>query len=551
MAATANAMTTQLATLQNDFTISGAHSAAHQALYGQGIHDSPYSPSTVPIQMQAPHPTPANVQTPFQPALLLQQLLFSQSPPMPFYERLDRFMVEVNEKLSKLNILDDLCNRMLNIESHCKSPDKDIGDIKSQFTSINSNRLAHVEYENQQISQENNALRERVVESQTRSMRDNLIFKGIADVENYNELENTEAKVKEFMGEVLKIKDNINFHVVHRLKPKTDGTPRSIVSKFERRKDRDRVLAIARDKLRENPRYSVYEQFPFEVADRRRQLIPILKDAEARTTMLSYGTINFTSTISGTTPIPLDRTTVMGQEVRGTVQEDNHAIVLPDYIIPDDNIIDILNLDEDNEILEYLFDYQNLLRNNIPLHRVSGCSCKPNNYGHRLLNLCKKLNIYIVNSRVGDDKGVGARTCKDISVVDYLILSSQLFPLLKKFAIAEFEPLFSDCHSALCFEFQASLLTHTRGKLDDLNDTNQTFVEWNTNRSSEFVNCIQTDSEAILADVLNSIENLSSCDEVRQSDIDVIVDKIVQNFHNAAIETFSKVKKRKKFKKTR
>ncbi|CAC5379605.1 unnamed protein product [Mytilus coruscus] len=50
----------------------------------------------------------------------------------------------------------------------------------------------------------------------------------------------------------------------------------------------------------------------------------------------------------------------------------------------------------------------------------------------------------------------------------------------------------------------------------------------------------------ILADVLNSIENLSSCDEERQSDIDVIVDKIVQNFHNAAIETFSKVKKRKK-----
>ncbi|CAC5425315.1 unnamed protein product [Mytilus coruscus] len=331
MAATANAMTTQLTTPQNDFTIYGAYSAAHQALYGQGIHDSPYSPSTVPIQMQAPHPTP---------------------------------------------------------------------------------------------SQENNALRERVVESQTRSMRDNLIFKGIADVENYNELENTEAKVKEFMGEVLKIKDNINFHVVHRFKPKTDGTPRSIVAKFERRKDRDRVLAIARDKLRENPRYSVYEQFPFEVADRQGQLIPILKDARSK----------------------------------------NHHAVLRDD------------------------------------------------------------KLYIDHKGVGDDKGVGARTCKDISVVDYLILSSQLFPLLKKFAIAEFELLFSDCHSVLCFEFQASLLTHIRGKLDDLNDTNQTFVKWNSNRSSEFVNCIQTDSEAILVDVLNSIENLSSCDEVCQSDIDVIVD---------------------------
>ena len=80
--------------------------------------------------------------------------------------------------------------------------------------------------------------------------------------------------------------------------------------------------------------------------------------------------------------------------------------------------------------MEYLFDYQNLLRNNIPLHRVSGCSCKPNNYGQRLESM-QKLNIYIVNSRVGEDKAEGARTCKDISVVDFIILSSQLFPLLK------------------------------------------------------------------------------------------------------------------------
>lgn len=72
-------------------------------------------------------------------------------------------------------------------------------------------------------------MRERVVESQTRSMRHNLIFKGIADVENYKELEKTEAKVKEFMGEVLRIKDNFNVHVVHRIKPKTDGTPRSVI----------------------------------------------------------------------------------------------------------------------------------------------------------------------------------------------------------------------------------------------------------------------------------------------------------------------------------
>ena len=56
-------------------------------------------------------------------------------------------------------------------------------------------------------------------------------------------------------------------------------------------------------------------------------------------------------------------------------------------------------------------------------------------------------NKYIANSRVGDDNGIGEKTCKDKSVVDYLLLSSQLFPLIKQFKIEDFIPLYSDCHS--------------------------------------------------------------------------------------------------------
>lgn len=75
---------------------------------------------------------------------------------------------------------------MLFIKSHCNLPDKDIGDIKSQFISISSSMEnsgkesieLKVENENQQISRENKELRERVVEcqSQTRSMRDSFYF---------------------------------------------------------------------------------------------------------------------------------------------------------------------------------------------------------------------------------------------------------------------------------------------------------------------------------------------------------------------------------------
>ena len=80
---------------------------------------------------------------------------------------------------------------------------------------------------------------------------------------------------------------------------------------------------------------------------------------------------------------------------------------LNDYIVPDETLLDILHLDSDDDILSYLFDFENLQSYNIPLTRSSECSCRPNNYGHKLLNICKKLNLYIANSRIGKDRGIG------------------------------------------------------------------------------------------------------------------------------------------------
>jgi hypothetical protein len=40
-----------------------------------------------------------------------------------------------------------------------------------------------------------------------------------------------------------------------------------------------------------------------------------------------------------------------------------------------------------------MLDYEKLENQGVPLSRVSQCSCQSNNYGFKLLNLCKKLNI--------------------------------------------------------------------------------------------------------------------------------------------------------------
>ena len=104
-----------------------------------------------------------------------------------------------------------------------------------------------------ELTNENKMLKERSVEQQSRSMRENLLFKGIPDT--YDPDENTEEKVVEFIKTELEIEDNINFHVVHRLKPKHDRSARSIVAKFERRKDRNRVLNAAVKKLKNKPQF--------------------------------------------------------------------------------------------------------------------------------------------------------------------------------------------------------------------------------------------------------------------------------------------------------
>ena len=50
------------------------------------------------------------------------------------------------------------------------------------------------------------------------------------------------------------------------------------------------------------------------------------------------------------------------------------------------------------------------------------------NYGQRLIQLCKNLDMYIANGRLGVDRYFGRPTCNNNSVVDYLIISPELLP---------------------------------------------------------------------------------------------------------------------------
>ena len=220
---------------------------------------------------------------------------------------------------------------------------------------------------------------------------------------------------------------------------------------------------------------------------------------------------------------------------------------LNDIIQPDDSFLDLFDIDSDSDLYAYMYDYEILLNQGIPLKRVSKCKGRTNNYGHKLLEVCKRNNLYIANSRIGSDLNIGERTCKDASVVDYLILSSNLFNLVTRFEIEEFFPLYSDCHCCLRINLKAILDNIRNDKVPVTEEGNtQNFVRWKNQKKSEYVNRIHEDPKGILAMITAKLNELSV--NISQNQMNDIISEINCNFTDAAIETFGKIGQRKKWK---
>ena len=127
------------------------------------------------------------------------------------------------------------------------------------------------------VISENKTMKETILDLQSRSMRDNLIFTGIPEPPS----DQPETAVTDFMINQLKLPTqtvkNITFHRVHRLGHKhTNSTrPRPIIVKFEHYKHKELVQRQGRQLKGTN--YGLNDQYPPEINNRRKQLFPIRK----------------------------------------------------------------------------------------------------------------------------------------------------------------------------------------------------------------------------------------------------------------------------------
>ena len=133
-----------------------------------------------------------------------------------------------------------------------------------------------------------------------------------------------------------------------------------------------------------------------------------------------------------------------------------------------------------------------------------------NKYGDLLIDLCKSVNMRIVNGRFGTDKKLGKITCfthNGESTVDYLITERENFSLLSEIRIYDFN-MFSN-HASLLFNFKINSICNTQPE-------EYISFKWKNEHKDDFVSDIARDIEVLCSNLNSSI--------VSNDDTDVLVD---------------------------
>jgi hypothetical protein len=131
----------------------------------------------------------------------------------------------------------------------------------------------------------------------------------------------------------------------------------------------------------------------------------------------------------------------------------NSRVGSADDTVRNNNIGDFIDVCDDGEFVET--DYSD-----IP-DRVSEDTVS-NNYGRRLINLCKTTGLLIGNGRLGSDKGRGRFTCctqRGKSVVDYVLLDRSSFDQVSSFEVLDFSEYSVHAPLTICLHANANVST--------------------------------------------------------------------------------------------
>lgn len=210
---------------------------------------------------------------------------------------------------------------------------------------------------------------------------------------------------------------------------------------------------------------------------------------------------------------------------------------LCDYTALDNFLSDMFEFDENTS---RFFDKTEILENlRVPLERSSR-DPKTNSTGYWLIETCKNNNLFIVNGRFGKDRGIGATTFRDKSLIDYTLCTAESFEIMNDFEVKILDPIFSDGHALLTW----SINCNTQPIFDkDNTDSFPRNFKWSKNAETDFCHSIDLNQLKSLHDQLDNIQKSHiQAPNIKQS-INQITDVIADTFMQAASKSLKQTKR--------
>jgi hypothetical protein len=247
----------------------------------------------MPMQQQIPYAPPGQLVSP--PPWVCEILKKLQS--------IDNHLSGMDEKLKKLDILEV---RLKSLEGEVSKAVKEVKSVSEISRELNDRTdglefsVGEMEGGLAGLREQNRKLQEQVTDLKARSMRDNLVFLNVTE----KPTDNVEDTLRSFLREEMKItseeEETIKFERVHRYGAR-GSRPRKSVAKFSEYKQKESVKSASKNLKGSN--YFVMDQYPPEIIEQRRKLVPIMKQArqDGKTANL---VVNRLSTVNHT---PQDR----------------------------------------------------------------------------------------------------------------------------------------------------------------------------------------------------------------------------------------------------
>ena len=101
------------------------------------------------------------------------------------------------------------------------------------------------------------------------------------------------------------------------------------------------------------------------------------------------------------------------------------------------------------------------------------------------VDFCRRCNLFIANGRLLSDKGIGHTTCKDASMVDYLLLSLNIINIITDFEIIDFNPMFSEVYNRVHLTLTVEGENIQQNPIDNANINPR--VRWRSHKVNEFI----------------------------------------------------------------